>query len=119
MSESSRGRGAKKIVAPRGRGRRTQAERDQILRAERERNEARDKEYQTAQAEQRIAREREERFRKQREQNAARGRGRGRGGFMGDGSIKHESSGPLSGGSAIGCEFCHVTLVWEMERNMC
>lgn len=38
---------------------------------------------------------------------------------MGDGSIKHESSGPLSGGSAIGCEFCHVTLVWETERNMC
>jgi hypothetical protein len=32
---------------------------------------------------------------------------------MGDGSIKHESSGPLSGGSAIGCKSCHVAFHLE------
>ena len=106
MSESSRGgRGTKKIVAPRGRGRRTAAEREQILRRDQELTRERDQEFAKSQQEARIQEQREKRERDRRAQAAAaRGRGRGRGGFFGDAGVKHElSSGPLSGGSAISC----------------
>lgn len=97
MPDIPRGRGTRRGVAPRGRGRRTAAERDQHLAEERERTRAREEEYEKARNADKAAVGRAEKQKKQRSQEIRR---RGRGGFMGE---RHAAipSGPFSAGSVI------------------
>ncbi|TID19060.1 putative recombination hotspot-binding protein [Venturia nashicola] len=94
MSEPTRGRGrGKKVVAPRGKGRRTVEERAKISEQEAQRRKGEQERYEREQA--RLARDA---ARKARESN--RGRTRGRGGFMGE-SRAPMPAGPFSAGSVI------------------
>ena len=85
------------------------------MKSEQERTKERDDAYAKEQNEARVRQEREARQKKAREQAAARGRGGGRGGFFG---VKHESSGPLSGGSAISCKSLQCLLYVNALINM-
>ncbi|QDS77135.1 hypothetical protein FKW77_001175 [Venturia effusa] len=97
MSEPTRGRGrGKKIVAPRGKGRRTVEEREKISKQEADRRRGEQERYEKEQS--RLAREA---ARKSRESN--RGRTRGRGGFMGE-SRAPMPAGPFSAGSVISAD---------------
>ncbi|RDI87992.1 hypothetical protein Vi05172_g1772 [Venturia inaequalis] len=97
MSEPSRGRGrAKKVVAPRGKGRRTVEERAKISEQEAQRRKGEQERYEREQA--KLARDA---ARKARESN--RGRTRGRGGFMGE-SRAPMPAGPFSAGSVISAD---------------
>ena len=99
MADSTRGRG-KPIAPPRGKGRRSQAERDRLLQEERERTRAREEQYAKELVEQRVAAEKAE-FLKQKALHGRRSRG-GRGGFMGE---ARAPSGPFSAGSVIEREY--------------
>jgi len=95
MSEPSSSRG-KKVAAPRGRGRRSQAERDQILQAEKERTKAREVEYAREQAAKTAAEKRKQEL----DRTSRANRRLGRGGYMGDKSTS-TPSGPFSAGSVF------------------
>jgi DNA-directed RNA polymerase III subunit RPC4 len=104
MSEPSSGRGGrgKKVVAPRGKGRRSQAEREQLSQAERERN--REKALQYAQQ---IKAQRDAEKLVKTSGRGNRG-GRGRGGYMG---ATPTGSGAFSAGSAIPGQSPELTLI--------
>jgi len=96
---SSRGR---QVIAPRGRGRRTAAERQLLLSNEAQRTRVQKEEDERAAAAQRVAAERAERQKQRNEQF----RRRGRGGFLGDRQVV--PSGPFAAGSIIDSMFCHL-----------
>lgn len=98
MSDPSRGRGGtKKVAAPRGRGRRTQADRDQLSQAEKERTKARESEF----ALERAAKAAAEKHQKELARFGRDGNRRlGRGGYMGERNPA-TPSGPFSAGSVF------------------
>jgi hypothetical protein len=103
MVDSSRGR-VKPVIAPRGKGRRTQTERERLQQEESLRTRAKDEQLAREREDQRLAVERAERGKqKGRGGYAGRGgRGGGRGGFMGETLLP---SGPFSAGSVIPREY--------------
>jgi DNA-directed RNA polymerase III subunit RPC4 len=101
MSEPSRGQGSrgKRTVVPRGKGRRSQAEREQLSQAEKEKNREKDRIYSQQLNVERLAAHRREREKARITGRGNRG-GRGRGGYMGD-SRPGVAAGAFSAGSVI------------------